>query len=65
MGRVKGSRNMLVAITFDTIGELAGGIAGDVVAGRDAQRPASMHSVANSTHATSILCWHGSTLVGP
>ena len=29
MARPKGSRNTLIAITYDTIGELAGGIAGD------------------------------------
>ena len=29
MGRPEGSRNTLIAITYDTIGELAGGIAGD------------------------------------
>ena len=29
MARPKGSRNTLIAITYDTIGELAGGISGD------------------------------------
>jgi len=29
MARPKGSRTVLVRITYDTIGELAGGIAGD------------------------------------
>ena len=29
MARPKGSRNTLIAITYDTIGELAGGIAGN------------------------------------
>jgi hypothetical protein len=29
MGRVKGSRNTLIRITYDTIGELASGITGD------------------------------------
>ena len=29
MARPKGSRNALIRITYDTIGELAGGIAGD------------------------------------
>ena len=29
MARPKGSRNTLIAITYDTIGELAGGICGD------------------------------------
>ena len=29
MARPEGSRNTLIAITYDTIGEMAGGIAGD------------------------------------
>ena len=29
MSRPEGSRNTLIAVTYDTIGELAGGIAGD------------------------------------
>lgn len=37
MARPQGSRNVLVRVTFDTIGELAGGIRGDT-ARRYAQR---------------------------
>ncbi len=48
MGRPKGSRNVLVRVTFDVIAELAGGIRGDTVK-RYAQRgqfdPRSLEAV--------------------
>ena len=43
MARPKGSRNALIRIAYDDIGRLTGSLE---------TRPASMHSVANSTLAT-------------
>ncbi len=49
--RPKGSRNTLIRITYDTIGELAGGITGDTA------RQYSQHG--EFAHATSILSSYG------
>ena len=61
MGRPEGSRNTLIAITYDTIGELAGGIAGDTArqyAQRGQFNPRSLDSLlewANARRTTKGL----------
>ena len=51
MARPKGSRNTLIAITYDTIGELAGGIAGDTA------RQYAHRGQFAARDIESVLCW--------
>ena len=51
MARPKGSRNTLIAITYDTIGELAGGIAGDTA------RQYAQRGQFAPRDIESVLCW--------
>jgi len=51
MARPKGSRTVLVRITYDTIGELAGGIAGDTA------RQYAQRGQFDSRNLDSLLAW--------
>ncbi len=51
MGRPKGARTTLIAITYDTIGELAGGIAGDTA------RQYAQRGQFAPRDIESVLCW--------
>ena len=51
MARPKGSRTVLVRITYDTIGELAGGIAGDTA------RQYAQRGQFDSRNLDSLLTW--------
>ena len=51
MARPKGSRTVLVRITYDTIGELAGGIAGDTA------RQYAQRGQYDSRNLESVICW--------
>ena len=51
MARPKGSRNTLIAITYDTIGELAGGIAGDTA------RQYAQRGQFAPRNLDAVLCW--------
>ena len=51
MARPKGSRTVLVRVTYDTIGELAGGIAGDTA------RQYAQRGQFDSRDIESVLAW--------